>query len=512
MEKYDVSDSSDWLGTRLIQFAPLDAALRCEVCKDYYNTPMITSCAHTFCSLCIRRTLAADGKCPACRSGDQASKLRRNGAVEELVERFKAARPAALKLAQGSRDGPDESRTAATSRSKRKAVDAELEDVAERSSQKRKTRSQSRNDGLSQQLDTHMSDDAKDEDYQPEDDLVPCPICNKRMKAEAVFSHLDRCEEEQEQERRRTRTRLVNSLLIIQDVAYVFLCYRTPKSTTPVLNPLAPNASSKPPERIAELSYGLLTEKALKKKLSDLGIPAWGTRALLIRRHTEWVNLWNANADSTRPRLKRDLLSQLDTWERTQGGHAPNLSGASNGPTGVMRKDFDGAAWAQNNKSDFDRLIAAAREKRKNPDQGQQETGSKDDPDNTTSVTTPNHKAFNSDEASNPSSRPIASSTPPYLKHEDSLERVKQKVHGSHGNTDTCPPSLSPQGTTRSTKRRDTGSSNQSDGLTREELFRAEERRASVSTFAPMPVDGEKIPMFQMQQHPVKDVDRDTTV
>lgn len=95
-EQCDVSDSTDWLGTPLAGLAPVDAALRCQVCKDFYKTPMITSCSHTFCSLCIRRCLANDGKCPACRATEQETKLRSNWALEGLVDEFLGARSATL--------------------------------------------------------------------------------------------------------------------------------------------------------------------------------------------------------------------------------------------------------------------------------------------------------------------------------------------------------------------------------------------------------------------------------
>lgn len=95
-EQYDVSDSTDWLGTPLAGLAPIDAALRCQVCKDFYKTPMITSCSHTFCSLCIRRCLANDGKCPACRTTEQENKLRSNWSLEGLVDDFLQARSAIL--------------------------------------------------------------------------------------------------------------------------------------------------------------------------------------------------------------------------------------------------------------------------------------------------------------------------------------------------------------------------------------------------------------------------------
>ena len=91
--------------------------------------------------------------------------------------------------------------------------------------------------------------------------------------------------------------------------------------------------------------------------MSELGIPNNGPKGLLILRHKEWVNLVNANCDSKTPRSKRDLLRDLDTWDRTQGRPL------SNGPSANMisNKDFDGQAWASSHGKDFDKLIADAR-------------------------------------------------------------------------------------------------------------------------------------------------------
>lgn len=110
------------------------------------------------------------------------------------------------------------------------------------------------------------------------------------------------------------------------------------------------------------MNYSILKDGVLRKKLRDLGIPNWGSRSLLQRRHTEWMNLWNANCDSKTPKSKRELLHELDIWERTQGGlaAAPSSAGTDNS---VLRKDFDGAAWSANHDSDFKRLIASAKQK-----------------------------------------------------------------------------------------------------------------------------------------------------
>lgn len=101
-QTFDIPDSTDWLNTRVSGVSSVESALRCQVCKDFFDTPVITSCSHTFCSLCIRRCLSAEGTCPACRAQDQELKLRRNWAVQELVDSFQKVRRDLLDLARAS--------------------------------------------------------------------------------------------------------------------------------------------------------------------------------------------------------------------------------------------------------------------------------------------------------------------------------------------------------------------------------------------------------------------------
>ena len=116
-------------------------------------------------------------------------------------------------------------------------------------------------------------------------------------------------------------------------------------------------------ERLPQLNYSLLKDTALRKKLSELGIPNGGPKDLLTRRHTEWVNLVNANCDSLRPRTKRELLNELESWDRTQGRQILSNSNGIGSASSVMSKTFDGAAWASNHDTNFQALIAQARRK-----------------------------------------------------------------------------------------------------------------------------------------------------
>jgi len=396
---HEIADSTDWLNTPLEGLSGLETALHCQICKEFYETPMITSCSHTFCSKCIRTSLSADGRCPTCRALDQASKLRNNWALEEAVNSFVRARPEALSAARQKKDVVGHTKRPG----KRKRTIVESQDMETQESEGRTTRSKSRKvtgSQASQQEPVEITDSEDDGNFQAEicvDGLVNCPLgCGKRMKIELVDPHLDRCEDERKQASRS-------------------------KSQTPINGLGGPTQSSrnsvKPHDRLAELNYSLLRDQGMRKKLEELGIPASGSKQLMVRRHIEWVNLWNANCDSHNPRTKRELLRDLDFWERTQGGKAPSNPGHLNG---IMQKDFDGARWASKNKDEFSRLIADARRKNNN---NSNPTASSDTLEKISGKSS--HKSPSPSRAAPP---PFKSDPQPYAENPEALASVRAKV------------------------------------------------------------------------------------
>lgn len=187
-------------------------------------------------------------------------------------------------------------------------------------------------------------------------------MCNRRMKNETVFSHLDICKGPQRPAEAILRR---GYALGIDDGRYTMLTLQRPSPIGFRGSRSQQQETAKPPERLPVINYSLLKEGVFRKKLRDLGIADWGPRPLLQRRHTEWMNLWNANCDARIPKSKRELLRELDIWERTQGGMAPIPPAAASlgGAHAVMRKDFDSAAWSASHDDDFKQLIQNARKK-----------------------------------------------------------------------------------------------------------------------------------------------------
>lgn len=365
-DHHEVTDSSDWLSTPLAPLAQLESSLRCQVCKDFFTTPMITSCSHTFCSLCIRRYLSQEGKCPACRESDQEIKLRRNWVVEELVTNFAKERSGLLHLAHQVGQARQEAAVDSDRPTKRRRI-ADNKTVVN-GVERRSTRSQSKAISASQQSARSADEvihDSEDEgslyeepqnqrsdvplslpsSRQPNDGKVACPCCGRRMKEIQINSHLDKCI-------------AGDSHTPVEETTS-----SPPPAQQPVTAPASSIAYSKPKPaqhvRLPFINYSLLNDNAMRKKLRDLGIPGHGSKDLMRRRHTEWVNLWNANCDSTNPLSKRQLLQDLRVWEDTLGRQIEKAP-----PSGFMSKDFDRDRHVKIQKDNFDELIRQARAKR----------------------------------------------------------------------------------------------------------------------------------------------------
>lgn len=66
----------------------IEDLLLCGICYDFMDTPVITSCSHTYCSLCIRKYLHYKTQCPACFSDTFEKDLRKNKVLDDVIKSF----------------------------------------------------------------------------------------------------------------------------------------------------------------------------------------------------------------------------------------------------------------------------------------------------------------------------------------------------------------------------------------------------------------------------------------
>lgn len=245
------------------------------------------------------------------------------------------------------------------------------------------------------------------------------------------------------------------------------------------------------PSRLPGLNFSLLSETNLRKKLKELGIPSSGKKDLMMRRHTEWLHLWNSNCDASedRRKSKRELLRELDTWERIHGGNA------SVAESKVMQKDYDAKAHASAHKSQFDDLIANARKKRAAPKVDEK----KDD--------TPQNEAMEIDEQMNGAGESRTnpelqtslehSIDPlrPYEGNEAALATIREKVEQmNHGGSNV--PSLS----------------REASSISKLSVSSPDLPDTQVGLRDPFGSPSRKVPMFRVPEEPVVDVERSTSV
>jgi E3 ubiquitin-protein ligase RAD18 len=214
----------------------------------------------------------------------------------------------------------------------------------------------------------------------------------------------------------------------------------------------------------------MMNQKALQKKLQELGIPTNGRKELLIRRHTEWMHLWNANCDALDNRKpKAQLLKELDVWERTQGGNA------STAEPKIMRKDYDGQAHANAHKNQFDDLIAIAKMKREAAKQ--EKEANKD-----------SEKDGEDVQVEEPASRPIDASHA-YDGNETALASIREKVEQAN----RVETKLTPPPTTVLSDRQLRSASQEFQGMPN-----------------PFGAPSRRVPMFALPEDPIVDVEQST--
>nr|XP_057911667.1 E3 ubiquitin-protein ligase RAD18 isoform X2 [Doryrhamphus excisus] len=354
----------------------IDALLRCPICFDFLNISMMTKCSHNFCSLCIRKFFSYKLQCPVCNVPATEQDLRNNRLLDDLVVSFRAIRqplskthfesspippknPASAKCKAPRDKGQKCSSSVAshffqkrprTSPAKEKQTDGSL-DV-----QRRSARTRNANDA-----DAHLvtvKEEAMDveeasiqgavsvkcEDAAPHsistaEEMphssslsneekpaikVECPVCSVGVSPHFINKHLDMCLTSGEKKE---------------------------------------SLRSKSRRPMGKLVYNLMSLLELKRRLKECQLSVHGSRDQLIKRHKEFVHIYNAQCDSLNPKSAADIAKDVEANEKIRN----QLQNKSK-PVMVFSKNHSEeeidevhSKYRKQHSSDFSRLVAQVR-------------------------------------------------------------------------------------------------------------------------------------------------------
>ncbi|KAM5231642.1 E3 ubiquitin-protein ligase RAD18 isoform 5-T5 [Hipposideros larvatus] len=64
--------------------------------------------------------------------------------------------------------------------------------------------------------------------------------------------------------------------------------------------------------------YNLLSDRDLKKKLKQYGLSTQGNKQQLIKRHQEFVHMYNAQCDALHPKSAAEIVQEIENLEKTR--------------------------------------------------------------------------------------------------------------------------------------------------------------------------------------------------
>ncbi|XP_015202807.2 E3 ubiquitin-protein ligase RAD18 isoform X1 [Lepisosteus oculatus] len=335
----------------------LDSLFRCPICFDYLDiSMMVQHCSHNFCSLCIRKFLSYKLKCPVCNSAVTESDLRNNRILDDLVKTFQLARHQLLRV--NFESPPVSPKTPLTSgklkqeNSKGPSVPKMEGTIMSCFFQKGKSSSPS---DVPKPQNTHQDDKVNEDrfnrtvkeepeelptissaSYSPElpstsTEVKPvikveCPVCGVGVLGQHINKHLDSC---------LTRDEKKESL----------------------------RSSVSRRKNVAKVVYDLLSERELKKRLKDLNLPTYGSRQQLIKRHQEFVHVYNAQCDSLNPKSAQEIAKEVERNEKLKTqleGKSKSVMVFSKNQTEEEIDELH-SKYRKQHKDEFSQLIAQVR-------------------------------------------------------------------------------------------------------------------------------------------------------
>ncbi|NWW09905.1 RAD18 ligase, partial [Oreocharis arfaki] len=294
----------------------VDDLLRCGICFDYFSTAVIIpQCSHNYCSLCIRKFLSYKTQCPTKCVAVSESDLKNNRILDDLVKSFNSARqqlfqlvldapviPAPLACSQRPAAESHRSPVSQPDSKEMLGIDSLLRKDKICTSTKagglawtdqRSFKTEEHNDystsaevgGKDNKVGSQEIPGCTESHEKPStsvvkgDRKVECPVCEVAILEQYINKHLDSC---------LTREEKKDSL----------------------------RSSAHKRKLMSKVVYNLLSDRDLRKKLKEHGLSTSGTRQQLVKRHQEFVHMYNAQCDSLNPKSVAEVVKELEKNEK----------------------------------------------------------------------------------------------------------------------------------------------------------------------------------------------------
>ncbi|NXC02107.1 RAD18 ligase, partial [Orthonyx spaldingii] len=296
----------------------VDDLLRCGICFDYFSIAVIIpQCSHSYCSLCIRKFLSYKTQCPTCCVAVSESDLKNNRILDDLVKSFNSARqqlfqlvldaplipslpacghhPAAESHVRSPVSQPDSKEVPVIDSFLRKDKVCTLTKASDLAGTDQKSFKTEEHHDLhstsaelggkenkvgSQEIPGSIKSHEKPSTSVAKGDKkVECPVCEVAILEQYINKHLDNC---------LTREEKKDSL----------------------------RSSAHKRKLMSKVVYNLLSDRDLRRKLKEHGLSTSGTRQQLIKRHQEFVHMYNSQCDSLNPKSVAEVVKELEKNEK----------------------------------------------------------------------------------------------------------------------------------------------------------------------------------------------------
>ncbi|XP_036037458.1 E3 ubiquitin-protein ligase RAD18 isoform X2 [Onychomys torridus] len=299
----------------LAMMKTIDDLLRCGICFEYFNIAVIIpQCSHNYCSLCIRKFLSYKTQCPTCCVTVTEPDLRNNRLLDELVKSMNFAR---TRLLQFALESPPISPVSSTS--KKVAVKVHNTEaikhpvkqgnrlmdkflVRETGECVAELLGKENDRKFSPHKEISTSAEIKETSLVGKavlgpsdangpvtpstsamklDTKVSCPVCGVSIPENHINKHLDSCLSREEKK-----------------------------------ESLRSSAHKRKP--LPKTVYNLLSDRDLKKKMKQHGLSIQGNKQQLIKRHQEFVHMYNAQCDALHPKSAAEIVQEVENMEKTR--------------------------------------------------------------------------------------------------------------------------------------------------------------------------------------------------